>query len=144
VKGANIVFSHPPFRKPGLSSPPLACALYDFQYIGVNPPTHDIVYFLGTSVSSSLLTPQGEKDLLDYYFSELMERLPKDDGYTQTIFQAQWELSIVDWVRFMAGWGFWGNDRWATRRAKEIVGGWESGKWQSLINALHINNYLMK
>ena len=42
-----------------------------------------------------------------------------------------WELSILDWYRFMAGWGFWGNDRWVEKRAKEIVG---SGRVERLVN----------
>ena len=42
-----------------------------------------------------------------------------------------WELSILDWYRFMAGWGFWGNDRWVERRAKEIV---ESGRVERLVD----------
>jgi hypothetical protein len=137
VKGANIVFSHSPFRKPDPSAPALACALYDLQYVGVNPPTHDLVYFLGTSVSNSLLGSGGERDILDYYFGELSASLPAGVSYPRKLFVAHWKLSIVDWVRFMAGWGFWGNDRWATKRAKEIVQGWETGGFESLLQTLN-------
>jgi thiamine kinase-like enzyme len=136
VKGANIVFSHPPFRKPDGGASTLSCALYDLQYVGVNPPTHDLVYFLGTSVSSSLLTTSGEKDLLDFYFTELSAGLPQGANYSRAAFDADWSLSIVDWVRFMAGWGFWGNDWWAIRRAKEVVADWECGGFTSLLSML--------
>jgi hypothetical protein len=135
VKGANIVFSHPPFRKPD-ESQPLLCALYDMQYVGINPPTHVLVYFLGTSVSSSLLAPAGEQQLLDYYYQELARLLPAESTYSRAVFDAHWELSIVDWVRFMAGWGYWGNDRWAIRRAREVTQRWEAGGWSTLLNVL--------
>jgi hypothetical protein len=131
------VFSHSPFRKPDPSAPALACALYDLQYVGVNPPTHDLVYFLGTSVSSSLLGSSEERELLDFYFAELSASLPTGVSYPRKVFDAHWKLSIVDWVRFMAGWGFWGNDRWATKRAKEIVQGWETGGFESLLQTLN-------
>jgi hypothetical protein len=44
--------------------------------------------------------------------------------YTFETLWMHWELAIVDWYRFMAGWGFWGNDSWIARRAKEITTEW--------------------
>ena len=46
-----------------------------------------------------------------------------------------WELSILDWYRFMAGWGFWGNDGWVERRARGIV---ESGRAAELVAASEV------
>jgi thiamine kinase-like enzyme len=139
VKGANIVFSQVPFRKPSSDALPLTCALYDLQYVGVNPPTHDLVYFLGTSVSSPLInSAENERELLDFYFAELSASLPAGVSYPRPVFDAHWDLSVVDWVRFMAGWGYWGNDQWATRRAKEIVQGWGAGGFTCLRDALSL------
>lgn len=129
AKGANIVFSHPPYRRPSpISASALQCALYDLQYVGLGVPTHDLIYFLGTSVDPSLLSPPGEASLLDFYYTSLTEAL-SDRSYTKEGFLRHWKLSVVDWYRFMAGWGFWGNDDWVERRAKEIVEAWTTGAW---------------
>lgn len=123
-------------------------------------PTHDLVYFLGTSVQSSLLkTEEDERALLKIWLGVFHStshaslpghhpqtfrksgELEKEDTYSDASIGAEydwetlwrhWELSILDWYRFMAGWGFWGNDRWAERRAKEIVG---SGRVERLVNS---------
>ncbi|KAJ3530385.1 hypothetical protein NM688_g7717 [Phlebia brevispora] len=135
VKGANIVFSRNPFppRRKGKaskdvadSSQPLQCALYDLQYVGLGLPTLDLVYFFGTSVESSLLSPSTEKELLQAYHASLSRYLSTPDraAYTFDVFWHHWELAIVDWYRFMAGWGFWGNDSWVERRAREVVSKW--------------------
>lgn len=69
--------------------------------------------------------------------------MPREDGsntgtnagngieYDFAALWRHWELSILDWYQFMAGWGFWGNDRWVERRAKEIVG---SGRVERLVD----------
>jgi hypothetical protein len=138
VKGANILFSKPPFRSPSSDGTPLLCALYDLQYVGRGPPTHDLVYFLGTSVDPRLLAPgpEGERSLLDFYYTEISLRLPAGVVYPREVFDAQWALSVVDWTRFMAGWGYWGNSDWARRRAEGIVQQWEKGEWEKLLNTI--------
>ena len=132
VKGANIFFS----RRPDIdSSSPRKCALYDFQYVGVGLVTRDLVYFLGTSVQNALVWQAGhEKDLLRTYHAKLVQAmrgrqdshvtLQNHPEYTFDTLWVHWELAIVDWYRFMAGWGFWGNDSWIARRAKEITTEW--------------------
>lgn len=140
VKGANICFSRRPENS---TNPPRKCALYDFQYVGVGLVSRDLVYFLGTSVQNGLVRLlEDEKGLLRTYHSELLRMIgnrqqQKDDSfpnshgflqeheYTFECLWMHWELAIVDWYRFMAGWGFWGNDGWITRRAKEITAGWK-------------------
>lgn len=130
VKGANIVFNRDPYPrragKAAATDEPLRCALYDFQYVGLGLPTHDLVYFLGTSVESKLLKSlDDEKTLLQDYFAKFQEAVTGGGTkYTFDTFWSHWELAIVDWYRFMAGWGCWGNDRWVERRAKEITCRW--------------------
>ncbi|KAF7800298.1 hypothetical protein EIP86_011546 [Pleurotus ostreatoroseus] len=137
VKSANIVFNRRPSRTGKKAyqavtdgSIPLRCALYDFQYVGLGLPALDLVYFLGMSVSPSLLSPSSEKELLQVYHASL-QRCLTDQGtshesYAFNIFWHHWELAIVDWYRFMTGWGFWGNDNWVRRRAREIMRSWET------------------
>ncbi|KAL4457903.1 hypothetical protein ABPG75_012768 [Micractinium tetrahymenae] len=43
------------------------------------------------------------------------------EGYTFEALQADWRLAVCDYVRFMAGWGFWGNTSWASARARECL-----------------------
>jgi hypothetical protein len=45
--------------------------------------------------------------------------------YNFETFWLHWELAVVDWYRFMAGWGFVGNHSWIDQRTREIVAGWE-------------------
>ncbi|CAL1705756.1 unnamed protein product [Somion occarium] len=144
VKGANILLNrnpydssrHSPARSRSHIAPvsedlPLRAALYDFQYVGIGLSTLDLVYFIGTSIQSSLLSSSSEMNLLRHYHSALLTVI-RDQTKAETntspypfdVFLKHWELAIVDWYRFMAGWGFWGNDRWAEQRAKEIVKEW--------------------
>ncbi|KAI0076456.1 hypothetical protein K474DRAFT_1662982 [Panus rudis PR-1116 ss-1] len=154
AKGANIIFNRSPHpsslsaRRRGGAKPltpavsaadststeqPLRCALYDFQYVGLGLPASDLVYFLGTSIQSSLLNQlPSETELLRHYHDRLILVIRGRGGddkdtevYPFDVFWRHWELAIVDWYRFMAGWGFWGNDRWVEKRAKEIVNEWE-------------------
>lgn len=111
---------------------PLQCALYDFQYVGLGLGVLDLIYFLGTSVESNLLSTQdSETELLNFYHSQLLEKTSEPHIYPYDTFLRHWELAIVDWYRFMAGWGFWGNDGWVERRAREITSKWnaDSSAW---------------
>lgn len=135
VKDANILFnqSFNNGRSKGKPSDSghLRCALYDFQYVGLGLPSHDLVYFLGTSADRILLSPANEKNLLEIYHAAFLDTIrvvhPHESReFPFERFLRHWELSIVDWYRFMAGWGFWGNASWVERRAKEIVAGWEA------------------
>ncbi|KAK6497534.1 hypothetical protein TWF481_011940 [Arthrobotrys musiformis] len=124
VKGANIFLS-------SSSSNPNA-ALYDFQYLGLAPPTVDLIYFLGTTVHRSLLPSL--PSLLQFYYSSLKDfyfqthdgkNLEEETGYSYEILLQQWDLAAVDWMRFMAGWGVWGNWRWVREQAQAAVKKWE-------------------
>ena len=95
VKDENILFSSDWSR----------CALYDFQYVGEGYPTVDLVYFLTSSVDSSLVDDM-EDEMLKFYYDCLMENLDgRDDGFTYDIFIHLYEIAILDYARFMAGWG---------------------------------------
>jgi thiamine kinase-like enzyme len=121
AKGANILFS-----------PSGQCAFVDFQYVGGGPPTLDLVYFLGTSIESRLIRGDGEEKLLRFYWDALQENFSQQSHppqYGWDTFRRQWEFALVDWCRFMAGWGFWGNDDWISRRAREVVRRWEAHGW---------------
>ena len=146
VKGENILFNANPYaqnKRKGKtavragSNPTLQCALYDLQYVGLGIVTLDLVYFLGTSVDRSLLSPSFEKELLQVYHTALVHAISSHaDGRQHTydfdLFWKHWELAIVDWYRFMAGWGFWGNDAWVESRAREIVSGWQTQNCEEL------------
>ena len=147
VKGANIVFSNRPSDTQDARS---RCALYDFQYVGVGLVTRDLVYFLGTTAQSGLLrNVEQEKELLRAYHADLIQsvglrldhrrELPemttddeKEIDYPFSKLWDHWELALVDWCRFMAGWGFWGNDSWVERRAKQIAVEWDSNGFPCL------------
>jgi len=71
---------------------------------------------------------------LSYYHQQLLKNiceflvsgaLPDDLGNTepyslQELIQ-HYELSLIDYVRFMAGWGMWGNVDYAERRVLELL-----------------------
>ena len=114
AKAANIVFN----------SEGTECAMYDFQYIGRGYGVKDLVYFLSTGVKNMA---QNEKELLGYYHQELVSGLSrKENGvqlaeqYTKDIMMEHYELALVDWLRFMKGWGMWGDSRYVERRVDEI------------------------
>lgn len=110
-----------------MDATPLQCALYDSQYVGCELGVLDLIYFLATSVYSSLLTRNFETKILEFYHTTLLEsRKATTEAYPTKIFMQHWELAIVDWYRFMAGWRFWGNDEWVERQAREIVSGWNA------------------
>lgn len=134
-KSANLQFSD------SRSSP--VCAAVDFQYCGGGSGLKDVAYLLASSASPSLLQGGGEEALLRFYHAELIERLralaasgsgnggapvgcPSKaaqavESYTFEALQADWRLAVCDYVRFMAGWGFWGNSSWASARARECL-----------------------
>lgn len=121
-KAANIVFD-----SRGAGGGKVRCALYDFQYVGLGLGVQDLAYFFGTSVDQRQL--QGEEELLRVYYDELMAALGRrgveETRYTWEVMIEQWEWALVDWMRFLAGWGCWGNSSWVERRVKGICKRWE-------------------
>ncbi|KAF3926863.1 hypothetical protein ABW20_dc0103817 [Dactylellina cionopaga] len=130
VKGANILLSSNSRTTTGEE---IKAALYDFQYCGIATPAVDLVYFLGTTVDRKLT--RDLEGLLRSYYDELSEaytnshegkRLHEETGYTYEVLKEQWDVAVVDWMRFMAGGGGWGNWRWIEQCAKEAVKRWET------------------
>lgn len=124
-KAANILFS----------ADSATCALYDFQYVGGGLGVQDLVYFLGTSIDGAILRKKGgDEELLGYYHKELMQALNARNGVDAKLFslevlKEQFEVALVDWMRFMAGWGRWGNAGWVESNVRKILKKWaESSK----------------
>jgi len=130
-------------------------AMYDFQYVGMGLGVQDLVYFLGTSVESRVLAENmsnhhyedGQDDsstitFLKYYHEHLCEAYQKQRmgtnealdgseeeggvGYTFDVMLSHWDLAVVDWQRFMCGWGCWGNSDWIEEMARSVIEKWET------------------
>jgi Ser/Thr protein kinase RdoA (MazF antagonist) len=96
------------------------CAAYDFQYVGKGYGVKDVAYLFASSLSPTALGK--EQELLQYYHEQLTSLLgDAASSYTFEVMQAHFELALLDYVRFMAGWGFWGNGAWASKRAREML-----------------------
>ena len=117
------------------------CAAYDFQYVGKGYGVKDVAYLFASSLSAAALVE--EEQLLAYYHHQLTNNLREEaqagnlgagaaEEYTAVIMKRHFELAVLDYVRFMAGWGFWGNSGWAERRAREALPAvrarWEAAK----------------
>eukprot|EP00879_Flechtneria_rotunda_P025419 GHRR01027012.1.p1 GENE.GHRR01027012.1~~GHRR01027012.1.p1 ORF type:complete len:337 (+),score=117.66 GHRR01027012.1:452-1462(+) len=102
------------------------CAAYDFQYCGEGLGMRDVAYMLASSVDQDVVQQQ-EEQLLDHYHNELVGQLHNfgkaaaAGSYTREVMKAQLDLCVADYVRFMAGWGMWGNHHWACRRARQVL-----------------------
>ncbi|SNX84004.1 uncharacterized protein MEPE_02712 [Melanopsichium pennsylvanicum] len=119
VKAANMAFS-----RDGSSM-----AMYDFQYVGVGLGVQDLAKFLTTSIPSHYLKRKtGEEELLKTYHNFLVQRLPKGAKYEFADLVTDWQLALVSWVRFLAGWsgGFWGNVDWLQSRVEALL---RDDKW---------------
>lgn len=115
-------------------------AFYDFQYVGLGYGVCDLAKFFTCSVPVSMLVSNvvepgssndlamqpGEEALLRYYLSGLQKRSGKI--YAWETFVRHWETALVDWLRFQASWGFWGNTDWLEARVRSIV---KDAAWNS-------------
>lgn len=105
-------------------------AFYDFQYTGLGLGVCDLAKLFTCSVPLSMLVvdedvphvskmQDGEKRLLERYWKKLKETSKKE--YDWEIFVQHWEVALIDWLRFQASWGFWGNTEWLEARVRSIV-----------------------
>ncbi|KAH6868137.1 kinase-like domain-containing protein [Alternaria rosae] len=105
-------------------------AFYDFQYTGLGLGVCDLAKFFTCSVPLSmlvadshipreLLMQEGEKQLLQRYWEGLRDTGKQE--YNWSIFVRHWETALVDWLRFQASWGFWGNTEWLEARVRSIL-----------------------
>ncbi|POS74529.1 phosphotransferase [Diaporthe helianthi] len=105
-------------------------AFYDFQYTGLGLGVCDLAKLFTCSVPLSMLVANrnvphelemqpGEQDLLKRYWARLKETGGRE--YDWAIFVRHWETALVDWLRFQASWGFWGNTEWLEARVRSIL-----------------------
>lgn len=103
---------------------------YDFQYTGLGLGVCDLAKLFTCSIPLSMLVAdrhiplelkmqQGEKELLKRYWARLKETSGKQYGWA--VFVRHWETALVDWLRFQASWGFWGNVEWLEARVRSIM-----------------------
>ncbi|KAI9375121.1 hypothetical protein BJX61DRAFT_495340 [Aspergillus egyptiacus] len=114
-------------------------AFFDFQYVGLGFGVSDLAKLFTCSVplemlvgdegeqglSEELEMQDGERKLLGLYRERLLEG--REEGfYTWDTFKRHWETALVDWLRFQASWGFWGNTEWLEARVRSILSdqGW--------------------
>jgi hypothetical protein len=119
-------------------------AFYDFQYVGLGLGVCDLAKLFTCSVPPEMLTgeddmdlpdrltmDEGERSLLEEYRKTLLRTtkqamhdgeedvpLPYDDW---DVLVRHWETALVDWCRFQASWGFWGNTEWLEARTRSIL-----------------------
>jgi hypothetical protein len=76
----------------------------------------------------------GEKGLLEYYRLSLLQDQGDPDSWEK--FKRHWETALVDWCRFQASWGFWGNTEWLEARVRSILAdqGWKDWLLQEISN----------
>ena len=105
---------------------PCRCAAYDYQYVGEGLGVRDVAYLMASSLEPGLAGDL-EQSLLQHYHSSLCAALQRRgkgaaaDAYPFEVCQAQFELCIADYARFLAGWGWWGDVDWLRRRAREVL-----------------------
>jgi hypothetical protein len=116
-------------------------AFYDFQYVGKGLGVCDLAKLFTCSVPLAMLVTHpdaplgrvlgmqpGEKALLQRYWIELKDISQKE--YDWDVFVMHWEVALVDWLRFQASWGFWGNTEWLEARVRSIL---KDQRWRDLV-----------
>lgn len=113
-------------------------AFFDFQYVGLGLGVCDLAKLFTCSVpldmligfggrkrshsSDELTMGSGEKELLEQYCATLKEFTEMAEiDYPWDLFVRHWETALVDWCRFQASWGFWGNTEWLEARVRSIL-----------------------
>ena len=116
---------------------------FDFQYVGLGLGACDLAKLFTCTVPLDMLTDKpaipdklemdrGEMRLLEQYYELLLERKPSGKGpaaYEWDDFIRHWETALVDWCRFQASWGFWGNTEWLEARVRSILADEAWMKW---------------
>ncbi|CAN8101080.1 unnamed protein product [Discula destructiva] len=104
-------------------------AFFDFQYVGLGLGVCDLAKLFTCSVPRSMLgkktkqgqlpMSEGEEGLLRVYLENIQES--SGISYSWEVFVRHWETALVDWLRFQASWGFWGNTEWLEGRVRSIL-----------------------
>ncbi|KAI9044819.1 uncharacterized protein KD926_010991 [Aspergillus affinis] len=114
-------------------------AFFDFQYVGLGLGVCDLAKLFTCSVPLHMLVDdtdlpeeleiqEGEQVLLQRYHSRLLQN-DKAPRYEWATFKRHWETALVDWCRFQASWGFWGNTEWLEARVRFILSDQEWRDW---------------
>ncbi|KAM3419171.1 hypothetical protein BST61_g5115 [Cercospora zeina] len=118
-------------------------AFFDFQYVGLGCGLSDLAKLFTCSVPEGLLHErkggdglpntlpmgQGEKALLDSYRKAFEKASGK--SYPWSLFLMHWQTALIDWLRFQASWGFWGNTEWLEARCRSMLVDKEWMDWLS-------------
>jgi aminoglycoside phosphotransferase (APT) family kinase protein len=99
-------------------------AFYDFQYVGLGLGVCDLAKLFTCSVPTRMLPPSKgmgaiEEKLLRHYHDRLLRKSGR--RYPWELFVEHWDTALVDWLRFQASWGFWGNTAWLEERGRGIL-----------------------
>ena len=117
-----------------------AVAFFDFQYVGLGLGVCDLAKLFTCSIPLHMLVDDnkplpeqlpmcdGERKLLMRYRTKLLENEDLK-FYEWETFQRHWETALVDWCRFQASWGFWGNTEWLEGRVRSILSDPEWRTW---------------
>jgi hypothetical protein len=102
-------------------------AAVDFQYIGRGCGMKDVAYFIGSCLNEDECEAM-ESQLLDYYFSVLVDRVAQKQLSVSTAdLESEWrELYPVAWAdfhRFIKGWspGHWKINSYSEKLTTEVV-----------------------
>lgn len=95
------------------------CAGYDLQYTGGGHGMRDVAYLLCCSTDGRVLR-QHEGQLLRHYYDTLTSLIPPEElrGYDWEAAQWMFEVALLDLVRFLEGWGFFGDADWGRKKAR--------------------------
>ena len=119
-------------------------AFFDFQYVGLGLGVCDLAKLFTCSVpmhelmdSNEPLPDQldmgdGEARLLERYYRVLVQS-QSTGFYEWDSFKRHWETALVDWCRFQASWGFWGNTDWLEARVRSILNDQDWRDWLCLM-----------
>lgn len=110
-------------------------AFFDFQYVGLGIGACDLAKLFTCSVPMEMLADDapsplgmqaGERQLLETYRATMLQTASAE--YAWETFERHWETALVDWCRFQASWGFWGNTEWLEARVRHILAdeGWRA------------------
>ncbi|CAI7597521.1 unnamed protein product [Penicillium bialowiezense] len=116
-------------------------AFFDFQYVGLGLGVCDLAKLFTCSVPLHLLVDdRGLPDKLTMRDGERQLKMLLRDGrivYEWDTFERHWETALVDWCRFQASWGFWGNTEWLQARVRSILADQEWQEWlhQQLVDS---------
>eukprot|EP00241_Pyramimonas_parkeae_P005453 CAMPEP_0114239462 /NCGR_PEP_ID=MMETSP0058-20121206/8480_1 /TAXON_ID=36894 /ORGANISM="Pyramimonas parkeae, CCMP726" /LENGTH=348 /DNA_ID=CAMNT_0001351659 /DNA_START=278 /DNA_END=1324 /DNA_ORIENTATION=- len=105
------------------------CAAYDFQYVGEGYGVRDMVMLLHSSLQRK--TVPSEEEILKHYHQCLCRILghEKAKGYDFDTMMMHYDICVADYVRFMAGWGFWGTDSsWTADKASAVLDKLDGGR----------------